>query len=317
MNLIDKTRGAIVGTALGDALGLGTEFMTRQEAANYYPDGLTSFSQIIRDAHRIQWKRGEWTNDTESLLIFFERILKDGKFDIFSQARAFKDWVLRTDVDVPAVVEVVCRTPGWEDAPVATTHRVWHQRGITEASNEATNRALVTALTSRPDELAENTRKLVLITHDDSRCVATAKIFATLMQSLFFKGEEPDYEVLEEISLRIDPRTTKYLQAARDGNIEHLKIDDPDTLSWTRKSMAAALWGFWHTDNATDAILNVIHLGGDADTNAAISGALAGMKYGYDALPSEKEKIIGLERLLDVADRLADYIQTNLSDMLK
>ena len=78
-------------------------------------------------------------------------------------------------------------------------------------------------------------------------------------------------------------------------------------MAYARKAMAAGLYGIWHTDNAADAIYRVLDEGGDSDSNAAISGAFAGLKYGYDALPEEKLKMPGLERLRDLSTRVAAF----------
>lgn len=49
MGIKNNIYGTLFGQAIGDALGLGTEFMTKAEAREKYPDGLTEYSQIIRD----------------------------------------------------------------------------------------------------------------------------------------------------------------------------------------------------------------------------------------------------------------------------
>lgn len=67
------------------------------------------------------------------------------------------------------------------------------------------------------------------------------------------------------------------------------KVREPPTIvgsGYVVKSLEAALWAFFNTDNFEDAILDAVNLGNDADTTAAICGQLAGAYYGMEGIPN-------------------------------
>jgi len=61
--LVDKIKGVIYGNALGDAMGLATEFMTKVEAKQHYSQytPYLPFDKFVRDMHRSRWPVGDWT----------------------------------------------------------------------------------------------------------------------------------------------------------------------------------------------------------------------------------------------------------------
>lgn len=306
MYLKDKIRGAIAGLAYGDALGVGAVFMTRHEVASYYPDGLRHFNQTIRDPYRSQWKRGEYTNNTVLTTLMLEAVMEGGGFVTYNLCKKFQDWFAEEERDIAPFLRLYCENSEWLENPISVAHQLWHASGLAEASNEPLHRAVVTGLTSEDKNLKEHTRKFVLCTHDDSRCVATTIIMAKVIRNAL-KDKKDDIDQLLKVCNEIDNRSVHYLKKAWDGDIDSLQIDDPDSQLWTRKSMAASLWAYWHHENSGDSIHDVIDMGGDAATNGALAGVLAGLKYGYESLPMEKEKLIRMDYLLELSDSVREF----------
>ena len=70
-------------------------------------------------------------------------------------------------------------------------------------------------------------------------------------------------------------------------------------------SMRIAVGSIATTGSFEEAVIEAVNLGGDADTNGAITGGLAGAWYGYDAIP--EAWIAALTRdVRETLDRLAD-----------
>jgi Leucine-rich repeat (LRR) protein len=74
----DRIRGCIYGNAIGDALGLASEFTRADMAKHFYgylPGGI-SYADILRDDHRFNWIPGDWTDDTDQMLLILDSIFE-------------------------------------------------------------------------------------------------------------------------------------------------------------------------------------------------------------------------------------------------
>lgn len=77
--LVSKIRGVILGNALGDAVGLSTEFMRKTQVQSLYGDMSDfTFSMIRKDQHRGKFVTGDWTDDTDQLLCILDSLLYNG-----------------------------------------------------------------------------------------------------------------------------------------------------------------------------------------------------------------------------------------------
>lgn len=303
----DRIRGAIVGFALGDALGLGSEFMTKEEMQGYYPNKLRDFRSIIRDSHRCQWKPGEATNDSGFFCTLLECILSNGGYDLNVCAKAFIDKIRNTGKDIVPTFRTLLAFPNWEESPLVNTHKIWAHHGIEEGTNEANHRGIALALMFDRIGLDDMVKQLVLMTHDDMRCVASTIILSHMAHSLLHTGKPATEKDLMSVCYAYDTRTVPFLEMAIKGKLEDFELDDQDSMGWTRKNMGSALWTVWHCDNAADSIYAVIDEAGDADSNGAVTGALAGLRFGYDALPDIKNELVDKDYYDDLARRVAAF----------
>ena len=58
-------------------------------------------------------------------------------------------------------------------------------------------------------------------------------------------------------------------------------------MGYTLRTLGAALWAYWHATSYKEGILKIVLSGGDADTNAAVAGAILGAKFGINQIPEE------------------------------
>ena len=87
----DNVRGAIVGVAIGDALGMPVESLHPQTIKKYFKWVKTYRSPNLKTRTFHKLKRGQWTDDTQLTLAIGESIINNKKVDFNDIAKRHVD----------------------------------------------------------------------------------------------------------------------------------------------------------------------------------------------------------------------------------
>ena len=303
----DKVKGVIYGQAIGDALGLGTEGMTDEDMAWKYPNGISHYSDIFQDRHRKRWKIGDWTDDTDMMLCIANAVIKDKGVNFTSIARNFKEWADGEPMGIGETTYKVLSFGDYVEKPFDASKMLWEMSHQQSAANGGVMRTSIVGLF--PKAVEECALNICRLTHYDPRCVGSCAIVSLLIHSLVYEEEKLSYHKIVDIAQKYDSRIREYIDLSLNTDIRALELQDWDSVGYTLKTLAAGLWAYWNAPSFEGGLLSVVRAGGDADTNAAVAGAILGAKFGFGAIPPEyvdgliykdqlEEVILGMIELL-------------------
>ena len=199
----DKIFGCIIGSALGDTIGLYTEFLSKKESAKAYPK--RNFSLVepttkpYPDTHRLQFEPRGWTDDTDqALLILLAYLhLKTTKSDArLSQefAARLKIWVSRglpalnrPSFDIGILVNAVVSNAHFEDDPVRCATDRWIKSGRHAAPNGSLMRTHpigVIGVKMTEEQTWRLSARVGRTTHVDPRCTVACCIEVGVIRQL-------------------------------------------------------------------------------------------------------------------------------------
>lgn len=282
--IIDRMLGCLYGQAIGDALGLGTEFMSKDEVVRNYPNGLMSYDRIIQDAHRRRWAKGDWTDDTDMMLCILDGF-EDGRFNPSLIANNFKEWFNGNPLGIGSHTYKVLCMNDYVEQPEMCARLWWELSRRQSAANGALMRTSVIGLAKSDAEGQAET--ICKLTHYDPRCIGSCVIAVSIIHNLVWHDRQLTRDEIKDIAQKHDDRIVEWGDAAYNSHdISLLDLDEPDTLGYTLRTLSAALWCYWHSPSFETGLLSVVNEGGDADTNGAIACAILGAKFGYQSIPA-------------------------------
>ena len=291
---LSRYRGALLGLAIGDALGAQVEF---SKPGTFEP---------VRDLtgggpHFLP--PGAWTDDTSMMLCLAESLIALRDFDPVDQLERYVRWYRSGHMSATGdCFDIGNATQRALEAFERTSEPYPGEQFPKAAGNGAVMRVapIPLAFGHNPAVAIEHARDSALTTHGAAEALDACRYLAGLMigvlrdepieRLLAPGGYEPFTGVWERAPLTRTVRevadgsflTAEPAQAVGSG-------DGPArAIRATGRSYAtleAALWAIHRTDSFEDALLAAVNLGDDADTVGAVCGQLAGAFYGELEIP--------------------------------
>ena len=315
--LESKIRAVLFGQACGDALGLATEFMPKREISKAYPNGILHYRDIQVDEHTERWEKGEWTDDTDQMLCIMDAILLEEELTATGVAQQLLNWLENGARGIGNTVYDVLTDQNFLSQPHEVAKNVWEKSGQNSAANGAVMRTSVLGVWEYYDldKVAQNAKDICQITHYDPRCVASCIVVCIIIAE-YLNGKTDQATMLDtaiSYASSFDPDIESLL-CNLPNDIAQLHLDESKSIGYTYKALSAAIWAWQYTSSFQSGILKVIHEGGDADTNAAVAGALLGAKYGFRGIPlSWTKDLVGRQQLEDKTTKFIRLINQRVT----
>ena len=310
----NDVRASIMGAVVADALGVPYEFSSRQARITNPATDMTGYGTHHQPV-------GTWSDDSSLTLATMDS-LKDG-LDYEDMMNKFCQWYFDADYTAGDIVF---------DSGVTTTVALLNYRnnnckpvraggiGSRDNGNGSLMRIMPAILYLYNKDYLLNKKMQIIsnissLTHAHRISTATCNIYN------FIACEILDYKDKRSIQECINMGIYKSRHYYEDKNdLEVLDklyksyfTEDDQTIAsrgFVVDTLIVALYSLYYTKSYREAVLKAVNYGGDTDTNALVTGALAGLYYGYDDIPNEWiDTVIRKDYILDLCDQFYESIK--------
>ena len=289
-------KSGIMGVVVGDALGCPVQFESRETVAKHPVTGMCGYGTF-------NLPPGSWNDDSSLTLALLESIRRMGGIDYTDIMDNFVKWLDGGEFTPYGYAYDI----GHGTMSAINRYKRYHKPhkagNIDERSNGNGSLmrimpAVLYCIDNAPssDEAIDIIHKVGGLTHAHIRSNIACGLYY-FMAAAILAGEgnltdrlqaglNTGFSFYEQYLA--DHENLGYYNRLRD--LEAFAVLPEDSIrssGYVVDALEAAVWSLVNADSFETSLLKAVNLGDDTDTVGAIAGGLAGLYYGYDAIPAD------------------------------
>jgi ADP-ribosyl-[dinitrogen reductase] hydrolase len=315
----EQVTGAILGLAIGDALGVPVEFRDRDTLERHPVVDMREFGTHHQP-------RGTWSDDSSLAFCLAESLVQG--YDLKDLANRFVNWYNHAywtphgqvfDVGIATSTAIHELSLGTE--PI--------KAGGTEESSNGNGSLmrilpLLFFIKDKPlEERFKITQDVSSLTHRHIRSIIGCFYYLEYARQLLLGVEK--YEAFEQTKNIVND----FLKAQdfideREINIYHRLLLNPindyeirpiydykeseiSSSGYVVHTLEASIWCLLNSNSYAETVLKAVNLGGDTDTTGCVVGGLAGILYGEESIPDIwRTQLVKSEEIRALAVKMYD-----------
>lgn len=300
---MSKFIDSIIGHAVGDAMGVPTEFCIREYLL------MNPVKEMI-ESDKTGQPAGSWSDDTSMEIATIDSFIQNKEFNYDDIMHKWEEWINEAKYTANNDTFDVGRTclRAIRNHSLGTEPLKCGIDGEQSNGNGSLMRILPVALYSYyrkldVNEIIKLTNELSSLTHKHDISKLGCYIYVRyIMFLLDGKNKNEAYELIRTLdySTYDEYAISKYERILKN-DISSYTIDNILSTGYVVDTLECALWILLNANSYKETIIATTNIGNDTDTIGAIAGSMAGIIYGYDSIPTSwidklmrKDYLIGL-----------------------
>ena len=296
----DRIAGALMGVAIGDAIGAPVEFQSRgtfAEVTGYQSGGAFDLPA------------GAWTDDTAMMLCLLDSLLAQNTFDPSDAMNRFCRWAEQGENSSTGVAVGIGQNT---------------LRALGDYRRTGRLKARASGTKNDGNGSLMRTSPIACFFHTN---LALARQMASQQSRTTHASDIADQCCSFQVEMLVRLINREEFGSAKLRTLEHHKgtplhrelcpnfngvsSQNVPSTGYVMDTLRAAMWSVENSTTAEGAMLLAANLGDDADTVAAVTGQIAGALYGYASMPKHLKSGLAFEREIYVKSQFLSRGEQN------
>jgi ADP-ribosyl-[dinitrogen reductase] hydrolase len=275
-----RVAGALIGSAVGDALGAPFEFGPPGQFSARFPTDARGAATEMCGGGSLDREPGEFTDDTQMALLLGASLVDRGGLEEADVFARFSAWAAAEPPDIGNQTRAVLGSGRrWDVAAAEHFARSGHAAG-----NGSLMRTTPAAIRFARDGRAatmDAARRISALTHGDPSAGEGCAVFAELVR-VALDGGDPLAAVPTALG-HVAPEHRERWATVLSSDWTPDQATESNGAVWP--TLGQAVWALRQGGSFADVLRRVVDLGGDTDTVACVTGGLAGAVHGIAGIP--------------------------------